>query len=67
MRGLDAAVPRSYAAEVLGVSRQRVHQLITAGALAEVRLGRARLVSGRSLRALVRERRRLNDAAERGT
>ena len=58
-RRLDAfngpitGVPRAVAASRLGVSRQRVHQLVQKGTLSEVTICGCRLVSFSSLTALI--------------
>ena len=56
-------VTRRYGAAVLGVSRQRVAQLVQAGELAEVTWMGERFLSLRSVREL--QRRRANAKAER--
>lgn len=58
MRAVAQGVTRRVAQEVLGVSRQRIHQLVVEGQLAEVRIYGVRMISGNSLRALAAERRR---------
>jgi len=51
--GAITGVPRAVAANRLGVSRQRVHQLVQKGTLSEVTICGCRLVSFSSLTALL--------------
>lgn len=44
-------VPQPYVAELLGVSRQRVHQLVNEGRLASVLVGNQRMVTEQSMLA----------------
>lgn len=50
------AVSATQAAELLGISRQRVHQLIAAGKLEAVRVGSGWLVDKASVEQRKRER-----------
>lgn len=54
-------VPRSIAADRLGVSRQRIHQLVQMGALSEVTICGTALVSVGSLTALLWNREMSNN------
>ena len=51
--GPISGVPRAVAASRLGVSRQRVHQLVQNGTLSEVVICGCKLVSFSSLTALI--------------
>lgn len=55
-----SGVPVEHAARVLGVSRQRVHQLMDAGLLPYVRIGRYRLPTMSGVQA------HLENGGERG-
>jgi len=55
-------VPVSTAAKLLGVSKQRVHELTASGALARVDMDGTVLVGRRSIESRLRQLRRIREA-----